>query len=145
MNILLKKIPPKYFILSQLFILILSLIFLFGIHYIVNIQYKVSDKPFAQGPVTSKPKSFTLNLTQPDENALVFDKEILLSGETGPNMEVLVSTDKDNIVIKSNTDGSFSANLTLTEGVNKIRVVVFDQTGDFREEERIIYYSKEKI
>lgn len=145
MNILLKKIPPKYFILSQLFILIVSLAFLFGIHYIVNIQYKVSDKPFAQGPVTSKPKSFTLNIAQPDENTLVFDKEISLSGQTGPNMEVLISTNTDNMVIKSKTDGSFSTNLTLTEGVNNIKIVVFDQTGDFREAERTIYYSKEKI
>ena len=111
----------------------------------MNIQYKVSDKPFAQGPVTGKPKSFALSLTQPEENALVFDKEITLSGQTGPNMEILVSTDSNNVVIKSKTDGTFTTLLTLTEGVNNIKVVVFDQTGDFREEERVIYYSKDKI
>lgn len=145
MKFLLKKIPPKYFFLSQIILLTLALIFLFGIHYIVNIQYAPNNKPFSLGPVTSKPKSFTLDLDQPAQDSLVFNKEILLSGKTGPNMEVLISSNSTNQVIKSKTNGTFSLTLELEEGINQIKVVVFDTTGDFREEERTVYHSKEKI
>ena len=145
MKFLFKKIPPKYFLLSQIILLVFTLAFLFGIHYMVNIQYAASDKLFSLGPVTSKPKSFTLDLDQPTLDSLVFDNEILLSGKTGPNMEVLISTDTSNEVIKSKTDGTFSLSLGLKEGINNIKVVVIDSMGDSRQEERTVYYSKEKI
>ncbi len=144
MKFLFKKIPPKYFILSQIIIFLLSLIFLLGIHYIVNIQYKISDKPFSLGPVTSKPKSFTLNLDQGDDG-LTYESQMLISGKTGPNMEILIFTNTDNLIIKSKIDGTFSTSLELEEGVNNIKVIVFDTMGDFREETRTVYYSEERI
>ncbi len=140
-----KKISPKQFIISQILILTISLSFLFGLYYILNIQYQASSDPFLYGPVTSKPKTFTLNLNQPADETLYFQSQILISGKTAPGSEVLISTDTDNLVIKSKPDGSFSQSLNLDEGVNNIKVVAFDQTGDTRETEKVIYYSKEKL
>lgn len=145
MKLLLKKIPPKYFVLSQFALLFFGLIFLFGLHFLVNVQYKVSDNPFLAGPVTSKPKSFTLDLDQPMDDSLVFNQQILISGKTGPNMEVLISTQTQDLIIKSKTDGSFAQSFDLDEGVNNLKVVAFDKEGDSREESVSIYYSKEKI
>lgn len=145
MRFLFKKIPPKHFFLSQIAILFFGLIFLFAIYYIVYIQYKVSDNSFSNGPVTSAPKSFILNLDQPADNSLVFNSELLISGKTGPSMDTLIYADTQNLVIKSKSDGSFSQSLNLEEGVNNIKVVVFDKEGDSREENRLVFYSKEKI
>lgn len=140
-----KKISHKHFIISHILILIISLIFLGGLYFILNIQYQKSNNPFLNGPVTSKPKSFTLNLNQPADESLIFESRVLVSGKTGSNMEVLISTDTDDQVIEAKPDGSFSLTLDLALGVNNIKVTAFDQTGDTREAERVIYYSKEKL
>lgn len=140
-----KSLSTKNFILSHILILIVGLIFLAGLYFILNVQYKTSPNPFINGPVTSKPKSFTLTIDQPADESLSFKDQILISGKTGPYMSVLISTNQDDQVIEAKFDGSFSLTLNLAEGVNNIKVVAFDQTGDFRELERVIYYSKEKI
>ncbi len=140
-----KKLEPKHFIISQLFILVFGLIALGFFYYILNIQYQTQEKPFLNGPITTTPKSLLLDLNQPDDDLMVFAPSILVSGKTGPLKEVLISTDSDDLIIKSKQDGSFSTELSLNEGVNRIMVVVFDTTGETRSLERTVFYSKEKL
>lgn len=140
-----KKLPAKHFVLSQILILTAGLIFLAVLYYILNIQYQKPKDPFLYGPVTTSPKTFRLDLDQPDEDLLSFSSSIIVSGQTGPGNQVLISTDSFDTVIKSKPDGFFSTVLNLDEGVNRITAVVFDSTGDFRSADRTVYYSKEKI
>lgn len=140
-----RKISGKEFIVYHILIFVISLTFIFGLYYILNIQYKQAQKPFQAGPVTSRPKSFTLDLDQPSDDTLTFSSQILLSGKTGPKLEVLISGDSYDEVIISKNDGTFSRTIDLAEGVNNIRVTVFDPTGDSRFAERTVYYSKEKL
>ena len=97
------------------------------------------------GPVTTSPKTLRLNLDKPDDDSLVFQNSIIISGQTTPFREVLIFTDSQDLVITSKKDGSFSTILNLDEGVNKITASVFDSDGDAKTQERTIYYSKEKI
>lgn len=140
-----QKVPFKYFIIFNLLILALGLIFLSGLYYILNVQYHQSSSPFLSGPVTSLPKTLRLDLDQPDEDSLTFQNSIIVSGQTAPSKDVLIFSDFENLVIKSKSNGSFSTVLNLRSGVNTITVAVFDTTGDVREAQRTVYYSKEKI
>ena len=140
-----KKLSTKQFIVSLAFILILSLIFLGGLYYILNIQYQQPKNLFLRGPVTMTPKSLILNLDQPDDNLLTFQSSIIISGKTAPAVDILISTDLDDLVIKSKIDGSFSTILELREGVNIINVIVFDTNGNSKSTQRTVYFSKEKI
>lgn len=140
-----KKITTRQFILSQMFILLLGLIFLFGLYYILNIQYQKPKNLFLNGPVTTLPKSLRLDLDQPDQDSLVFQPSILVSGKTGAGNMVLISTQTQDLTVKSKADGSFSTVLNLDEGVNTITAITFDTTGDFRSAERSVYFSKEKL
>ena len=140
-----KRLSSKQFFLSHLVIFIAALIFLGGLYYILNIQYQKSISPFSNGPVTSKPKSFTLTLNQPEDEALVFNNQILVSGKTSPFLQVLISTNFSDQVVEAKADGSFSDTLNLEKGVNNIKVLAFDKTGDIREIERVVYYSEEKL
>lgn len=140
-----KILSTKHFIISHILILITGLIFLAGLYYILNIQYQPPKELFKMGPVTSLPKTLRLDLDQPDADSLSFSPSIIVSGQTAPSTEVLISTDSDDLVIKSKPDGSFSTIVSLDEGVNKITTSVFDATGDSRSAERTVYYSKEKI
>lgn len=140
-----KKLSTKQFIYSHLLILIIALAFLFGLYYIVNIQYKKSTSSFSNGPVTTIPKILILNLNQPEDNSLFFNSQILIAGKTSPLTEVLIYTDSTDLVIKSKIDGSFSTTLDLDEDINNINVTVFDATGDFKSLQRTVFYSKEKL
>lgn len=140
-----KKLSPKQFIVSHFLILLLGLIFLSGLYYILNVQYKISGNPFSAGPLTLPPKTLRLDLDSPADDSLTFQPSIIISGQTSPLKEVLIFTDSTSLVISSKKDGSFASSLTLAEGVNKISVLVFDTNGDIRSLERIVFYSKEKI
>lgn len=140
-----KKISQRTFIFSNLLILITGLLFLSGLYYILNIQYQENQKLFENGPVTSLPKTLRLELQQPDNDVASYQASIIVSGKTSPFMDVLIYSDSQNIVLKSQADGSFSTVFNLDEGVNQITVVVFDTTGDQKSDTRTVYYSKEKI
>ncbi len=139
------KLSTKHFIIAHIVILLAGLIFLGGLYYILNIQYQKPKGLFVGGPVTTTPKSLRLDLDQPDQDSLSYSESIIVSGKTGPGKEILISTETNDLVIKSKPDGSFSTILELDEGINKITAVVFDSTGDFRSAERMVYYSKEKL
>lgn len=140
-----RQLSINVFIISQVLILIIGLLFLGGLYYILNIQYQQNSSLFANGPVTTPPKTLILDLSNPVEDSLVFKSYILVSGQTSPGKEVLIFTDSQNLVTKSKLNGSFSTTLELEEGVNKITVVVFDSNGESKQIQRTLYYSKEKI
>lgn len=140
-----KRIPTIYSVLFLILISIFGLGSILFLHYTFNIQYQESSEPFLKGPVTRAPKTLRLDLDQPDEDSLIFEDSIIVSGQTSPHKEILIFTDSQNLVIKSKSDGSFSTVLDLDEGVNKITVAVYDQGGDSRSAERIVYYSEEKL
>lgn len=140
-----QKLTTKQFVLSHFLIFTLSLIFLGGLYYILNIQHQRPTNLFLNGPVTTAPKSLRLDLDQPDQDLLSYSSSIIVSGQTAPFKEVLISTDNNDLVIESKQNGSFSTILELDEGVNRITAIVFDLTGDSRFVERNIYYSKEKL
>ncbi len=140
-----KKLSSKHFFLSMFSILIISLAFLAGLYYILNIQYKKPQNLFSNGPVTTPPKTLRLDLDQPVDDSLVFQSSVIVAGQTAPGVNVLITTETNDSVIKSTAKGSFSTVLNLDTGANRITVVIFDTTGDSKSVTRTVYYSKEKI
>lgn len=139
-------LPPKIFIIFATSTLIFGILSLSGLYYITNIQYQAPTKySLTDGPVTAPPKSLRLDLDRPDDNTLSFDQSIIVSGKTGPNLDVLIMTDSKDQTILSDPKGNFSVFINLDEGVNQITAVIFDTTGDSRSAQRTVYYSKEKI
>ena len=141
-----KRLTRKQFMLSQILILAVGLFLIVTLYYLVNIQYRQTANPYSQGlTVTTPPKSLRMDLNQPDDDLLTFTKEVIVSGQTGPNMDVLISSQSQDLIVKSTPEGKFSTIFDLNAGVNEIRVVVFDATGDTRSETRTVYFSEEKI
>src|SRR3989344_7078071 len=96
-----QKIPTKYFVISQIIILIVGLLVLGWTHYIINIKNQpVNQVVFGKGPITTAPKTLRIDLSQPDDNTLTFNEDIIISGKTSPNMEVLILTRTSDFVIK---------------------------------------------
>lgn len=145
MGIFTKKLTGLQFFLSLIIIFQVGFIIILGFNSTINVKSKEHSNPFEAGPVTTAPKSLLLSLDQPEDNVLSFESSILISGKTSPSKEILLTTSSEDKVIKSKADGSFSDDVNLVEGENKISVVVFDDRGDSRSTERTVYFSKERI
>lgn len=141
-----KNLSTQTFFISQLLLLTLGLIFLAGLHYIVNIQYQEPSGTYSNsGPVTSLVSSLSLDLHQPQDSTLSFSPSILFSGKTSPNTLVLISSQVIDQMLESKTDGTFSLVFDLEVGVNIISLAAFDASGNQKTITKTIYYSKEKI
>ena len=138
-------LSTKQFILSNLTILILSLIFLGGLYFVLYSD-KFNDTLIKQYlPVTTKPISFNLDITNPDDELLVFDKSQVISGKTGPRTNVIISLSEQNIGLQANGNGEFSKVIVLSKGLNEITIAAFDSEGNSKTVSRTIYYSEEKL
>lgn len=140
-----RKLSTKSFVISQIVILFISLVFLGTLHYVVNMQYVKSNKYSLRGPVTTAPVLLTLEIINPDDNLLAFDSPYLITGKASPKAVVLISSKTADEAVLAKTDGTFSISFPLVEGPNKIIITAFNQKGDERSVERLVYFSKEKI
>jgi hypothetical protein len=126
-------------------IIAIGLILLAGLYFfapqLLNVQAPnlISTLPFTQEPV-----SLSLDLSSPDDNALVNSPDLLIQGKSSPGATVLLTAaDGDHVL--DNSGDTFSYTLTLTEGPNIIYISAFDELGNRKVEKRSVYYSKEKL
>ncbi len=140
-----KPLSSKIFFVSCTLILILSLAFLAGLYFILNSdQFLKSALQQTYRPVTTKPISFSLEIGSPDDETLVFEKDILISGRTNPKATIIITTD-GYTGLTAGAEGEFSKVVELKPGLNEITVAGFDEKGNYEVITRTIYYSKEKI
>jgi hypothetical protein len=142
-----KKLSGLAFSLSMLLILIVGLAFLGGLYYFLNIkdQRPASSLSSSGNPLTAAPTTLILDLSEPDDGMLVFDKTLTISGTTLPNLSVLISSDSGDNVVVAKPNGSFSTDFPLTLGINNITITAFDKTGNQKQLTRTIYYNKDQI
>lgn len=141
-----KVISPSIFFLAMFLILVASLFGIFTLNTQLNKDFKSSTlySP-ANGPLTSAPTILSLEIAQPLNDTLTFESSTIVSGNTSPNVTVLISANDSNTVLQSQSDGSFSTVINLEEGINQITVAAFNQTGEEKQVQRTIFYSEEKI
>lgn len=140
-----QKLSTKTFVISQILIFLVSLIFLGGLHYFLNMQNGNLKKYASRGPVTSAPVLLNLEITNPDDNILTFNSPYQISGQTIPKAYVLISSLEKDQLVQAESNGTFAVSFPLTEGVNELIIIASDQKGDQRSLTRSMYYSKEKL
>jgi len=96
-------------------------------------------------PKLTEPVSLTLTTTSPDDESLVFDKTLVVSGTTAPGAQVIISYGLGDTETDADGNGSFSKIIGLTPGLNYVYTTVFDKDGDSRQTKRAVYYSEEKL
>jgi len=73
----------------------------------------------------------SLEIVSPQNNATVTTATITITGKTKPNAEVLIN-DKE---LTADSQGNFSSDYQLEEGVNEIVIVANDELGNYIEKE----------
>ncbi len=92
-----------------------------------------------------KPKVFELSISSPKENIAVSQKEIQVTGRTGKDSVVTISSDSETKTIETR-NSLFSTKLTLREGLNVIRFSAFDiKTGESQVTNRQILYLESEL
>lgn len=139
-------LSTKAFVLSHLSILFLSVVFLLGLSFYLNDGALLCCKKdlINYQPVTRVPLSLSLEINNPEDEKLLFDKNIIVSGKTSPFATVIIAL-KDDFGTQANGGGEFSKIVTLEEGVNELSVTVFDSSGNSKSDQRVIYFSEEKL
>lgn len=105
-----------------------------------------------------KPKSVALNvpsptpdsehylaIQEPKDEDVVDKKTITVSGQTTPDATVVVTTESDEQIVKPATNGSFSAQQSIDDGVNIIQITAIFPTGEERRITKTITYSSESF
>lgn len=135
---------PKGIILTALSVIVLGLIGYTGYHFITASQ----NRPLALtslGTITHEPVSFDLEVDNPDDELLVYDSSLLVSGKTSPNASVIISDGDQDLALSASSTGDFSQVVTLSTGLNRILINAFDDQGNTKQVARTVYYSEEKI
>lgn len=102
-----------------------GIFFSIGLFYLYQKTKVVAPSQISKAPQPQPAEQtpFSLDIESPQDEE-VFNKRLVpLAGKTNPQAIVIISTEDRELVLIPSSDGSFSANLTLLDGVNLIEVM----------------------
>lgn len=82
-----------------------------------------------------------LTITDPQDGEVVTTDKVMLRGKTSPGANIVISTEKADVLVTADDSGSFSSDVSLLSGANDIQVVSFGSSGDRSEMAMTIVYS----
>jgi hypothetical protein len=137
-------LSTKTFIISHLTILIMALIYFAGLYYIL---YPERFKPavIEYNAVTKEPVSLFLEITNPEDDIMVTDPNLIISGKTSPNASIIISNGENDAGLQSDKNGEFSKVFSLNPGANIIEIDTYDTDGNSKTVIKEVYYSKEEL
>ncbi len=110
---------------------------------------KVDSSPAASSQAqivpTSQPATgdFKIVLVKPANLSVSNISPIALSGITRPNAYVVISSEENDEIIKTNDSGSVNSNVDLTGGTNLIIASAYDAAGNETSQETTVIYSSQ--
>lgn len=148
-----RALSKKQFLGSMGGILLLSFVYIGVLYYLLSpetlngVSFLLGNRKndSYQKPLTSTPSSFILELSNPEDNSLVFDNSVIVSGTASPNSYILISSNDYDYGLEVGTNGQFSQVFSLIPGLNIIKVAIFDESGNSKSLMKNVYYSTEKI
>jgi len=103
---------------------------------------KLKTIPSVQNP-TQKVEHVFLNLTNPQDEAVIDKKVVQVSGTTKPDATIIVLTQLDQKVVTPSTEGDFSTTVNIDDGQNIIEITAIAPNGEEKTIKRTITFSTE--
>lgn len=138
-----KELSQKIFIISLGIIFVIGLSLIGGLYYYLNADELGAS--FKYLPVSQTPTSFSLEINSPEDNALLEDSSVVVSGETAPFASIIVVNGDRTTGFEANSSGDFSKIISLSEGPNVLQISAFDKTGATKTVTKYTYFTKEKL
>ena len=79
---------------------------------------------------TPTPASFSLAILTPEDESVQAEEKITISGSTEPEAQVIIISNKDEVIVEADTAGKFSAEITLENGTNDIAITATNEAAD---------------
>lgn len=126
---------------------VLGVVVAFGI-WRANVAFKPTTQGVqteSQSPTPEKKDAENSGITiaKPEQNQVVSESPILVSGITKANSWVVISTDEEDYVLKTQSNGEFEQEVDLVEAVNQIVFSAFNEEGDESNTSLLLVYSTE--
>ncbi|MBI4130514.1 hypothetical protein HY468_04310 [Candidatus Roizmanbacteria bacterium] len=90
---------------------------------------EISPTPNPTQPPLPSPflseEALTIEVVFPEDQALTHEEKMTVSGKTKPGASVVVTSPTDEMVTNAKDDGTFSAEITLSEGANELFITGF--------------------
>lgn len=115
---------------------------------VIITQPTIIPTPTSESSLTSTDNQKTdkdLNITSPENNLLVSDSSINITGSTIDNSQIIINTATENFTGQSDKDGFFDIPIILEAGLNIIKISAVDPLGNQLDTELNITYSTAKI
>jgi hypothetical protein len=93
-------------------------------------------------------ETFLLNITQPENEAIVTEKKITIEGKTTKGAIVIISSPVEDQVFEASGEGKFALPITLEEGLNNIAISAYYTSGteiNEKLETRAVTYTQEEL
>lgn len=100
-------------------------------------EKEIQPTPLPQSAV----EQFKISVLKPNDFDVITENPVAISGITKPSTLVIVSTDDEDYIGKSNEDGSFKINVDLISGVNNIKVTALNSQGNSTSQKILAVYS----
>ena len=101
------------------------------------------NKPDKQTQIPIQLPNAILVLDEPQDQQATTSSEIVISGKTNPNSQVVAYTDTSEEIFESDENGKFSGVFVLEEGPNEITITAFGNKEEEVTETRSVVYITE--
>ena len=106
-------------------------------------QLKSQEVPPQDNQEKTSPSSHTLSINEPQDESIWDQEKINVNGTTTPKSVVTILTEDNEYLFSADSEGYFSAEVSLTGGANTITVSSFDEQGNRAQQSVVVVYSTE--
>lgn len=90
-------------------------------------------------------ETFALSITTPEDEAYTQTSLVKIIGKTAPGTLILAYSNDAGEITQAKSDGIFSFDFSLKEGLNEISVLAQNEAGEEKQETRDIFYDREGL
>ncbi|RJR25489.1 hypothetical protein C4578_01650 [Candidatus Microgenomates bacterium] len=127
----------------------IGLVATFGLYTARNTigrSYQIySPVPEGDGKTVSVPTNLSLSLSSPIDESISNQSKISVSGSASPDTWIMVITEKEEKLVKSDNIGKFEMEIGLISGENEIEVTAISDSGDTLKKVVTVVYSTVEI
>lgn len=98
-----------------------------------------------QGNSPATEEKMTLKILSPENNALVNEAKIKITGKTLPKVNIVILGEESENILQADEQGQFTQEITLISGTNEIKISAFNEDGTEANVNLNLVYSKSEI
>ena len=127
--------------------IVLGVIVAFGV-WRANVAFKPGgqngqSQSSTPAPEPTQAENSGITIAKPQQNQVVLETPVIISGITRANSWVAISTEEEDYILKSDENGEFEQKVELVGGVNQLVISAFDEEGDESKSNLLLVYSTE--